>query len=121
MKRTSIISAIIVAATAFAAPASANDVFIDQFGFGNSAGGGQNGVGNDLVILQEGVNSTSIITQDGFGNLAGSGQSGSNHYSETNQLGALNESTTIQTGNGCGASSNQNGVGNTVAIIQNCP
>ena len=121
MKRTSLISALIAAATAFAAPASANDVFIDQFGIGNVAGGGQNGLFNELIILQQGDGSTSIITQDGLGNLAGSSQTGNDHFSETNQAGALNTSTTIQSGSGCGASSNQTGFGNTVAIIQNCP
>ena len=47
MSRKLIIAASVAIASAFAAPAMANDVSIDQFGFGNSAGGGQTGCGGD--------------------------------------------------------------------------
>ncbi|MBO6722786.1 MAG: curlin, partial [Roseitalea sp.] len=70
MSRKLIIAASLAIASAFAAPAMANDVTIDQFGFGNSAGGGQTGWNNKLGVFQDGVFNNTIIEQFGSNNTA---------------------------------------------------
>jgi major curlin subunit len=137
-------------ATTFAAligivsvPASANDVFLDQFGFGNQAGGAQTGFGNQIGIMQNGIfngavseqygnGNTAAVGQDGFnnygetwqqgnGNAAGVGQFGTNHNAIMSQDGNGNIAAGVQVGDGCSAGVSQTGGGNVAAFVQTCP
>ena len=80
---------IIIAATlaasfgAVSVPAMANDIYINQFGWGNSAGGTQSGTGNAIGAFQDGWWNSSTHHQSAHGNVAASGQSGWDNQSET--------------------------------------
>ncbi len=57
-------------------PAMASGVNIQQFGWGNAAGGGQTGVGDQIGVYQNGAWNTGIATQHGNHNTAAIGQDG---------------------------------------------
>ncbi|MFC3136481.1 curlin, partial [Microbaculum marinum] len=72
-----------------AVPAMANSVYLNQYGWGNAAGGAQaghnntigihqNGIFNGAVSQQQGKNNLSAIGQNGFNNSAGTWQKGKN-------------------------------------------
>ena len=65
MKRLTIIATAVALVTSFSAPVMANGVSIEQFGFGNAAGGGQVGTGNLLGVFQNGAFNNSITDQFG--------------------------------------------------------
>ncbi|MEQ8166061.1 MAG: curlin, partial [Alphaproteobacteria bacterium] len=78
---------IIIAATlaasfgAVSVPAMANGIYINQYGWGHSAGGTQSGTGNTIGIFQDGWWNSSTNQQSGQGNVAASGQTGWNNQS----------------------------------------
>ncbi|MER8766395.1 curlin, partial [Mesorhizobium sp. M0968] len=59
-----------------AAPAMANDVRIEQYGWSNSAGGAQNGFKNRIRVYQNGRFNKVIGQQRGRHNLSAIGQDG---------------------------------------------
>ena len=101
MTRKFFISTAIASAIAFAsAPAMANQVHIDQFGFGNAAGGAQAGVNNTIGVFQDGIFNNSISQQTGVGNLAVTGQQGFNNDADILQNGNFNQAGVGQFGSG---------------------
>ncbi len=126
-----------------AAPAMANDVSIEQYGWSNSAGGAQNGFKNRIRVYQDGRFNTvigqqhgrhnlSAIGQEGVGNygatyqngnhnVAGVAQFGSNHTTILTQDGNGNIAAGVQVGHGCDANVSQGGSGNVAAFVQACP
>lgn len=78
MIRKSFIASALVALVglAAAAPAMANDVRIEQYGWSNSAGGAQEGYGNRIRTYQNGGYNRIVGHQYGRHNLSAVGQEG---------------------------------------------
>ncbi|MDR6590858.1 curlin [Agrobacterium tumefaciens] len=112
MIRKSFIASALVALVgiAAAAPAMANDVRIEQYGWSNSAGG-----------AQEGHDNYGSTYQNGSRNVAGIGQFGSNHTTILTQDGNGNIAAGVQVGRGCSANVSQGGNDNVAAFVQACP
>ena len=119
MTRKFIITSAIIAAIGFASvPAMANDLFIEQFGFGNGAGGGQVGFGNLIGVHQNGVFNGANSQQFGNGNVAAVGQEGFNNAANTWQNGDWNQAGVGQFGANHTAVMAQDGNGNIAAGVQ---
>ena len=75
-----------------AAPAFAGGSYarVEQYGWGNGAGGGQHGYRNRMTIYQDGRGNSAISNQDGYRNRAVIGQRGSYNSADTYQRGARN-------------------------------
>ena len=71
MNRTSFVATALVALIGFtsAAPAMANDVRIEQYGWSNSAGGQQEGYSNRIRTYQNGSYNRIVGRQNGRHNL----------------------------------------------------
>jgi hypothetical protein len=99
MTRTFLISSAIAAVIGFTAvPASANDIYIKQYGFANSTGGSQTGFRNRTGIHQNGRYNTAISTQKGKRNMVAIGQDGRNNDADVYQRGNLNSAGVGQFG-----------------------
>jgi minor curlin subunit len=118
------------------APAMANDVRIEQYGWSNSSGGAQNGYRNRIRVYQDGSYNRMNSRQYGRDNLSAVGQQGYGNYGETYQSGNRNTAgigqfgsnhTTIITQDGNGNITagvqvgHQGGNGNVAAFVQACP
>ncbi|HCJ72939.1 MAG TPA: curlin, partial [Agrobacterium sp.] len=92
MIRKSFIASALVALVglAAAAPAMANDVRIEQYGWSNSAGGAQEGYGNRIRTYQNGGYNRIVGHQYGRHNLSAVGQEGHDNYGSTYQNGSRN-------------------------------
>jgi hypothetical protein len=145
MIRTSFVAIALSALVGFTAtaPAMANDVRIEQYGWSNSAGGAQEGYGNRIrtyqnggynrivghqygrhnlsAVGQEGHDNYGSTYQNGSRNVAGIGQFGSNHTTILTQDGNGNIAAGVQVGRGCSANVNQGGNDNVAAFVQACP
>lgn len=124
-----------------AASAGGSYVNVEQYGYGNAAGGMQTGWYNGMTLYQDGAWNTAIATQDGHwnqtvigqqgygngasastygsGNVTGIAQIGAGNTADTTQWGNGNAVGVIQVGNGNSASSTQVGTGNVAVIVQN--
>ena len=102
MIRKSFIASALVALVgiAAAAPAMANDVRIEQYGWSNSAGGAQEGYGNRIRTYQNGGYNRIVGHQYGHRNLSAVGQEG--HRSGGRQFRRV-ESAIAATAHACAA------------------
>ncbi len=120
MIRKSFIASALVALVGFAAaaPAMANDVRIEQYGW---IVGHQYGRHNLSAVGQEGHDNYGSTYQNGSRNVAGIGQFGSNHTTILTQDGNGNIAAGVQVGRGCSANVSQGGNDNVAAFVQACP
>src|SRR5690554_1797674 len=88
--RTLIAGAVVAAFSLVSIPAMANDVFINQWGFGHAAGGVQTGWNNTIGVHQYGWWNSSTSEQYGNNNTSAVGQDGWNNDAQTWQNGNNN-------------------------------
>jgi hypothetical protein len=99
--------------SAWAAPSSE----ITQYGRGNGAAAGQNGVDSAIRILQNGAFNTGQTKQDGVNNDATIRQIGRGNDATITQTGVNNSACIVQVGRGNSAGVVQTG-GQSVGVIQ---